>query len=258
MTKIKAMTEPEWLTGCDYHRMLKHAQQHLRVSRTPGGARRLRLLAVACCRHVWPLLTDPRSRAAVEAAERYADGKARRAELEEAAAAANEVEREARQRSNQLDRSRASQEEQMAIDQAWHLAGMPVRTTYTLLLADWVRFLLGDLGRVPTAPRDGDPEAVSAARQQGAAIAADLVRDVFGNPFRPAPVVADAWLAWQGGTIARMARAIYEERAFDRLPVLADALEEAGCAEAEILDHCRRSGPHARGCWLLDALLAAG
>jgi hypothetical protein len=82
----------------------------------------------------------------------------------------------------------------------------------------------------------------------------DLLREVFGNPF--APVVLDlVWLAWQNGTIPRLARGIYDERAFDRLPILADALEEAGCDDADILGHLRGPGPHVLGCWPLDLLL---
>jgi hypothetical protein len=64
--------------------------------------------------------------------------------------------------------------------------------------------------------------------------------------------VEPAWLAWGDRLIPRLARAIYDERAFDRLPYLADALEEAGCADAALLAHCRRPGEHLRGCWALD------
>jgi hypothetical protein len=81
-----------------------------------------------------------------------------------------------------------------------------------------------------------------------------LVRCLFGNPFRP--VVPDpVWLRWNDGIIPRLAQGIYHERAFDRLPILADALEEAGCTNPEMLDHCRQPGTHARGCWVVDALL---
>lgn len=69
-------------------------------------------------------------------------------------------------------------------------------------------------------------------------LAVHFVREVFGNPFCPV-AVDPAWLAWQGGTIPRLAQAIYDDRAFDRLPILADALEEAGCTEEEVLRHCR-------------------
>jgi hypothetical protein len=63
-----------------------------------------------------------------------------------------------------------------------------------------------------------------------------------------------AWLAWNGGTVPRLAEAIYREEAFDRLPILADALEEAGCTDAGLLGHLRGPGPHVRGCFVLDLL----
>jgi hypothetical protein len=81
-----------------------------------------------------------------------------------------------------------------------------------------------------------------------------LIRDIFGNPFRAVSLVP-SWLIWNEATVAKLAQAIYDERAFERLPVLADALEEAGCTDAEILAHCRGPGPHVRGCWALDLLL---
>jgi hypothetical protein len=83
---------------------------------------------------------------------------------------------------------------------------------------------------------------------------AAFLRDLFGNPFRPVPV-DPAWLAWERGTIPKLAEEIYEERAFDRLPVLADALEDSGCTNPDILSHLRGPGPHVRGCWVLDLLL---
>jgi hypothetical protein len=82
---------------------------------------------------------------------------------------------------------------------------------------------------------------------------AALVREVIGNPFRPA--AADpACLTWNDGTVCRIAHAIYQESAFDRMPILADALEDAGCAEPDLLGHLRGPGPHVRGCWLVDLL----
>jgi hypothetical protein len=81
-----------------------------------------------------------------------------------------------------------------------------------------------------------------------------LVRDVFGNPFRLA-ALDPAWLAWEGGTVVKLAQAVYDDRAFDCLPVLADALEDAGCEQADVLDHLRGHGAHVRGCWAVDLLL---
>jgi hypothetical protein len=81
-----------------------------------------------------------------------------------------------------------------------------------------------------------------------------LLRDIAGNPFRPEPI-DPGWLTWQRGTVLGLARAIYEDRAWDRMPVLGDALEDAGCTSTTILEHCHEDRPHARGCWLVDGLL---
>lgn len=68
-------------------------------------------------------------------------------------------------------------------------------------------------------------------------------------------LVHPSWLAWNDSTVPKIARAIHDECVFDRLPILADALEEAGCADVALLSHCRGSGPHVRGCWVVDLLL---
>jgi hypothetical protein len=83
---------------------------------------------------------------------------------------------------------------------------------------------------------------------------ASLLRDIFGTSLR-AVVIDPTWLTWRGHTIPKLAQAIYDECAFDRLPILADALEDAGCDNADILNHCRQPGEHVRGCWVVDALL---
>jgi hypothetical protein len=88
-------------------------------------------------------------------------------------------------------------------------------------------------------------------------IEAGLLRDIVGPlPFRPVPL-DPSLLRWNGGTVLRLAEGIYEERAFDRMPVLGDALLDAGCDDEEVLQHCRQQGAvHARGCWVIDLLLA--
>jgi hypothetical protein len=78
-----------------------------------------------------------------------------------------------------------------------------------------------------------------------------LLREVFGNPFRPVAVVA----AWLTSDVLALARDIYDERSFDHMPILADALQDAGCDNDEVLSHCRSEGPHVRGCWVVDLLL---
>jgi hypothetical protein len=90
--------------------------------------------------------------------------------------------------------------------------------------------------------------------QDQSRLVCDWLRDLFGNPFRQSVIGPDC-LAWNDGTVPRIARAIYDERAFERMPILADALEDAGCGDADILRHCREPGEHVRGCWVIDLLL---
>jgi hypothetical protein len=82
----------------------------------------------------------------------------------------------------------------------------------------------------------------------------DLTREMFGNPFRTV-CLEPTWLMWNDGAVQKMAQAIYDGRRFADLPILADALEDAGCADADILTHCRTPGEHVRGCWVIDLLL---
>jgi len=83
---------------------------------------------------------------------------------------------------------------------------------------------------------------------------AHLLRDVIRGMFRPLLFRA-AWRAWNDGVTVRIARTVYNEAAYDALPILADALEDAGCDSAEMLSHLRGPGPHVRGCWVVDLLL---
>jgi hypothetical protein len=81
-----------------------------------------------------------------------------------------------------------------------------------------------------------------------------VLRCIFGNPFRPVILDPDI-LTWHGGLPVSMAQKMYDSRDFSDMPVLADALEEAGCRDADILGHCRSGGEHFRGCWVIDLLL---
>lgn len=82
----------------------------------------------------------------------------------------------------------------------------------------------------------------------------DLIRCVFGNPYRRTGTDP----AWRTEAAVGLARGVYESRDFGPMPVLADALEDAGCTAADVLGHCRAGGPHARGCWVVDGLLGRG
>ena len=96
----------------------------------------------------------------------------------------------------------------------------------------------------------GPAEGLKAHADEFAAQAA-LLRDIFGNPFRPASCDP----SWLTPAVVALATAIYRDRAFDRMPSLADALQDAGCDVANILTHCRSDEPHVRGCWVTDLLL---
>jgi hypothetical protein len=220
------MTEAEWLTGHDPDTLLNFVG---------GGAsnRRLRLFACACCRRLWGLFLADECRQAVEVAERFADGRAGEEQLRQAhrlAAGAHDAFR-------------------------WRAHAAPFAATqHPLCRAEgaggpagcaW----LGAAVRNASLRPDGSEAGGEGQAQAG------LLRCVLGNPFRPLPPVNPGWLAWEGATVAKLAASIYDERAFDRLPILADALEEAGCADGQFLAHLRGPGPHARGCWALDLLL---
>ena len=77
---------------------------------------------------------------------------------------------------------------------------------------------------------------------------AAILRDIFGNPFRPVTFSP----SWQTDTAVTLASQMYDARDFSAMPILADALQDAGCDSADVLDHCREAGPHVRGCWVVD------
>jgi hypothetical protein len=210
------MTEREWLRCDKPHPMLTYL-------RPRGSNRKLRLYACGCCRRSWSLLRDERSQRAVEVAERYADGLASYAKL----LAGQRLARAAWQ--------------DLAGDHwgaAWGTPEMWALRTAEQAAAAAGREAWRAAWAVADEHQGGHP---------------DTLREVFGNPFRPASL-APAWLAWEGGTVVKVAQAIYDERAFARRPVLADALEEAGCDNDELLRHCRQPGEHVRGCWVIDLL----
>jgi len=75
-------------------------------------------------------------------------------------------------------------------------------------------------------------------------------------PTRVSADIRPEWLTWNEGVVVRLAQSIYHNEAFDRLAFLGDVLEDAGCTNLDILNHCRQPRKHARGCWVLDAILA--
>jgi hypothetical protein len=219
------MTERQWLAESNPHTLLTFLLWQGRISE-----RKRRLYACACCRPFLRLLDDPRPARALEAAERRADGRADEADLRRV----REELRQARQQQLPLTPGAGAIRlaELAASDTSYHVApAEAVRLAHRL----W----------------DGGAPLPGSAGQ------CELLRDVAGNPFRPARVER-AWLLWRSRLTGMMAEAIYDARRFDDLPVLGDALEEAGCDEPGLLGHLRGPGPHARGCWVLDLLLGKG
>jgi hypothetical protein len=196
------------------------------------GGRRVRLFACLCCRRIWPLLSNPASRAAVEAGERYAEGAADDRELDAAWRAACAAAVEA------ADDDRPRDPHSLSARAAMHAADFD---------------LWGDVYEMAAWEYAANAAGKDVAAER--ATQAALLRCVVGNPFLPDPARDPAWLAWNCDTVAKLAAAIYDGRRFADLPILADALEDAGCSNTAILAHCRSAGEHVRGCWVLDLLM---
>jgi hypothetical protein len=233
------MTEQEWLACETPYDMLTFLQDSGRAT-----ARKLRLFAGACCRRIWHRLPDQRSRQAVATAERFAEGEA---SLEELVAARHEA--EAAQRDT-LGRRRG--------DDA---------VIATTLAPEW------NPNRWPSV--HSVVSAASSAAAEGAALSGRnrkerkrkglrgledeeaaqcaLLRDIFGGAFR-ASSSGHLWRA-ADGVVRRLAEAIYQDRLFEDLPILADAVADADCQDPDLLDHLRGPVEHALGCWALDLIL---
>lgn len=221
------VTEMEWMDCTDPQEMLEFLQGKV-------SQRRLRLFAVACCRRISHHLTDERSKQAIDISERFADGLATKEELTRAWHAAS---------SASYDRRRLAE---WAGSPDWYYAGK----------FDYAAHLAAALNLNPIAAlswangEKGNTDRWEESRREQFL----LLRDVFGNPFRLVSI-DPTWLSSDAGLLVSMAQKMYDSREFADMPVLADALEKAGCTNQEILDHCRSGGEHVRGCWVIDALL---
>ena len=222
------MTEAEWDACTDPKAMLDY------LPGRPSG-RKLRLFGCACCRRVWELLDD-RGRRAVSAAEGHAEGLMDDEGLEEAR--------------RQADRDRGP-----VIIKEYAAAGWAFGAAHAVVFDDayWNERAAAQ-GALTAAWCAAEAAwrslpGWSVVKEQAAQ--ACLLRDVVENPYRP------GWTdpSWLTATVRQLAEGIHADRAFDRLPRLAAALEGAGCDNAEVLAHCRGKGPHVRGCWVVDLLL---
>jgi hypothetical protein len=247
------MDPPGWLNSHDVQAMLG-------AVRGRASQRKLRLFACGCCRAVWHLIPDPRNHHAVEVAEGFADGAADRGQLAAACAASAGVYakpgfgyRGFPDPATGLSRS-GWEAARAATNTAevYGSAGSAARRAQDIAQKAGEAAVYAALEGHSSGPigEDASREAQNAVR----AAQSDLARDVFGNPFRPATFDP----AWLTSDVVALAQGIYADRAFDRMPILADALQDAGCDDDELLDHCRGPGPHVRGCWVVDLLTGRG
>jgi hypothetical protein len=220
-----AMTEQEWLACDDPRPMLDLVWK--------ASDRKLRLFAVACCRRLSlrALLRDKLSHEAITACERIADGVGELGDRAKARAAATAA---------------LESEVSIAYEGRHYWAAVAASSA----LDDYEAAAIAVCRAVANDEAEYDRDASAGwANERGAQ--ASLIHDVFGNPFRPVTLNS----AWRTANVTALAQSIYADRAFDRLPILADALEDAGCDNADILNHCRQPGVHVRGCWAVDLIL---
>ena len=222
------MTEAQWPSCTSPEAMLNHLTDR-------ASPRKLRLYAIGCCRRIWHLLEDDRCRHAIDKAQDFVDGRAVPAELEAAGRTVAGVAR------------------------VWGDVGSPAaRSSFALGGAAWA----ATRSSAWLAAWDAAWDARMVARdliagtdwEKERAWQATLLHDLFGDPFCPWHV-DPAWLVRNDRAVVQLAQVIYAEDRFGDLPILADALEEAGCARPDVLEHCRGRMPHYRGCWVVDAVL---
>jgi hypothetical protein len=225
------VTEAEWLECTDPQPMLEFVRGQV-------SDRKLRLFACACCRRYWRLPEDEHSRTAVEVAERYVDGQATPDELLDACAYADGCAGD-----DYISRAFAAASERDA-----DVAAIQVSTSLVEAASAEAMATVADDAADYLAASDVACRVASVAERSAQC---HLIRDVCGNPFRHVTVAP----SWRTPALVGLAQNIYADRAFDRLPVLADALFDAGCANEELLTHLRSNGPHVGGCWVVDLLL---
>jgi hypothetical protein len=226
------MTEAEWQTCTDLPALLRCACSEFHANRTNRGRRLLRLFACAVGRSVWDLVPAPEGRAFVERCEQFADSPVRGTEVEDFVTPKG--------KGHEWWKELGHLRWVMRTTHGWR------KNANTIAIAAvQVRRVAVRAYRAGQLPGTSATAVERQMKQRHA--------DLFGNPFR-APAITEDTLRWNEGTVVKIAKGIYDEQAYERVPILADALEEAGCTDAEVLTHCRGSGPHVRGCWVVDRL----
>lgn len=212
-----AKTEAEWDAAEHPYDMIYH--------RRCRDDRKRRLLVCACVRHFQGETPDPRLRDATTFAAGWADGSFDR---DQWLALRRTLRQFQKQMSDELTRE--------AIN-----TSRRIKASHCLLQREFMYF------------KAAIEECEWAMGSHESAEQCRLAREIFFNPFRQLHF-DPAWMIWNDRLVERLAQTIYDEQRWDDLPVLGDALEEAGCRESLILDHCRQTDEHVRGCWLIDFL----
>jgi hypothetical protein len=251
------MTEAEWLRGTRTNSMLRfligaegRVQDVEEFPACKGSDRKLRLFACACYHRISTVLPDHAARAAVEVAERFADGRTSWAELQDAESRIRALyaELEPVWRASVGDERAALAPTHTALGLAMVIAWKEAQK------AAYYASSNAYLGVATIAnPGVGTSDAGFGAVQLSEERAqCELLRDIFGDSFRP--VAFDP--AWRTDTVLSLARQMYDARDFSPMPILADALQDAGCDSEGVLNHCRDTNQlHVRGCWVVDSVL---
>jgi hypothetical protein len=222
------MTEAEWLASAGPKRLVEFMDRK-------ASDRQFRLFASACCRFAWDAIPDNRSREAIVVAEQLAETGGVLSHIGNPIGMASfDAVNEAP--SGEPVQKGAAAANILLTSQEWgsgerYPKGSSGVTAALLMYVEWA---------IDTYNPDD-------LRKQAA-----LFRCVVGNPFRPVAFAAE----WQTGTVAALAKGMYESRDFATMPILADALQDAGCDNPDILGHCHSAEPHVRGCWVVDLVLA--
>lgn len=235
------MTEGGWSVCVNPLIMLRFLREARKAS-----DRKCLLLVAACARRSWESLS-PQERHVYEVAERYVEGEATWHELSEVSLPRKGNARKPDTRLRQFVDDTLARACEKSARAVYLQLSEAFEADHGFAERQQVAASLGLSEGAVRDPRDGWIEA-----SNGECLGQEMmIRDLFGNPFRPV-IVESLWLTPEA---VELARTIYDERAFDRLPALGDALTTAGCRNADILEHCRSQAFHIRGCWAVDALL---
>ena len=215
------MTEDEWLKATRFEQLYSAA---LRASN--WSFRKQTLFSVACCLRVLAVYPDERATELLLDFERHTLTPPFLPDYEHPL--------------GDYVRAAVYGEESISHEQLTYALGQTVRG-YILEVAEMCAWAMTSPDAFPITEPNPDEQRSQAL----------LIRDIVGNPFRPVPFNP----AWRTDTAVAVARQMYDSREFSAMPILADALQDAGCEDEQVLNHCREPGPHVRGCWVCDAVL---